>query len=57
MSFLKEDCAGSLMKHWKLVLDKQFKVTLLLVSCWTRALLGASEISRPLGGIPGGDVT
>jgi hypothetical protein len=57
MSFFKEERGGLLKKHWKLVLEKQFKETLLLVSHWTRALGGASEISRPLGGILGGDVT
>ena len=51
MSFLKEECGGLLKKHWKLALEKQFKETLLLVSGWTRALVGASEISCPLGGI------
>jgi hypothetical protein len=56
MSFLKEERGGSLKKHWNLVLEKRFKETLLLVSRWTRALVGASEISRPLGGIFGGDV-
>ncbi len=38
-------------KHWNLVLEKQFKETLSLLSRWTRALIGASEISHPLGGI------
>jgi hypothetical protein len=57
MSFLKEACGGSLKKHWKLVLEKQFKKTLSLVSRWTRAPGGASEISCPLGGILGGDIT
>jgi hypothetical protein len=51
MSFLKEECGGLLKKRWKLVLEKRFKETLSLVSRWTRALVGASEISRPLGGI------
>jgi hypothetical protein len=51
MSFLKEDRGGPLKKHWKLVLEKQFKETLLFMSRWTIALVGASEISRPLGGI------
>jgi hypothetical protein len=50
MSFLKEESGGLLKKHWNLVLEKWFKETLLLVSCWTRALVGASEISCPLGG-------
>jgi hypothetical protein len=49
MSFLKEERGGSLKKHWKFVLEKQFEETLPLVSHWTRALVGASEISRPLG--------
>jgi hypothetical protein len=57
MRFLKEEHGGSLKKHWKLVLEKRFKKTLLLVSRWTRALGGVSEISRPLGGILGADVT
>jgi hypothetical protein len=51
MTFLKEESGGLLMKHLHLVLEKQFKETLLLVSRWTRALVGASEIFRPLGGI------
>jgi hypothetical protein len=51
MSFLKEECGGLLKKRWKLVLEKWFKETLLLVSCWTRALVGASKISHPLGRI------
>jgi hypothetical protein len=57
MSFLKEERGGLLKKHWKLVLEKQFKETLSLVSHWTHALEDASEISHPLGGILGGDVT
>jgi hypothetical protein len=57
MSFLKEERGGLLKKHWKLVFEKQFEKTLLLVSCWTRALGGVSEISHPLGRILGGDVT
>jgi hypothetical protein len=57
MSFLKEESGGSLKKHWNLVLDTQFAETLLLVSHWTRALVGASEISSPLGRNFGGDVT
>ncbi len=57
MSFLKEECGGSLKKCWKLVLEKQFEETLLLVSHWTRSLGGASEISHPLGGILNGEVT
>ena len=51
MSFLKEERGGSLKKLWNLVLEKQFSETLPLVSCWIRALGGALEISRPLGGI------
>jgi hypothetical protein len=50
MSFLKEESWGLLKKHWNLVLEKQFKETLSLVSCWTRAIVGASEISCLLGG-------
>jgi hypothetical protein len=57
MSFLKEGRGGLLKKCWKLVLENRFKETLLLVSHWTHALGGASEISCPLGGILGGDVT
>ncbi len=57
MSFLKEESGGLLKKHWNLVLEKRFEETLSLVSRWTRALVGASEISRPLGGIFGGDIT
>ncbi len=49
MSFLKEESGGLLKKHWNLVLEKQFKETLLLVSHWTRAFVGASENSHPLG--------
>jgi hypothetical protein len=51
MSFLKEECGGSFKKCWNLVLEKRFKETLLLVSHWTRALVGASEVSHPLDGI------
>jgi hypothetical protein len=51
MSFLKEESGGLLKKHWNLVLEKQFAETLLLMSHWTRALVGASEISHPLGRI------
>jgi hypothetical protein len=57
MSFLKEERGGSLKKRWKLVLEKRFEETLSLVSHWTRALGGASEISHLLGGILGGDIT
>ncbi len=49
MSFLKEESGGSLKKLWNLVLEKLFKETLLLMSRWTHALIGASEISHPLG--------
>jgi hypothetical protein len=51
MSFLKEVSGGSLKKHWNLILEKWFAETLLLVSSWTHALVGASEISCPLVGI------
>jgi hypothetical protein len=51
MSFLKEESGGLLKKHWNLVLENWFEETLLLVSLWTHALVGASEISCPLGGI------
>ncbi len=51
MSFLKEGSGGVLKKHWNLVLEKWFTENLLLVSHWTRAFVGASEISCPLGGI------
>ena len=50
MSFLKEESGGLLKKHWNIVLEKWFEETLLLVSCWTCALVGASEISHSLGG-------
>jgi hypothetical protein len=50
MSFLKEESGGALKKRWNLVLKKWFEEILLHVSHWTRALVGASEISRPLGG-------
>jgi hypothetical protein len=49
MSFLKEESGGLLKKLWNLVLEKLFKETLLLVSCWTRALVCASENSCLLG--------
>jgi hypothetical protein len=49
MSFLKKESGALLRKHWNLVLEKQFEETLLLVSHWTLALVGASEISLPLG--------
>jgi hypothetical protein len=51
MSFLKEECGGSLKMHWNLVLEKRSKVTLLLMSHWTRALVGALESSHLLGGM------
>jgi hypothetical protein len=51
MIFLKKEHGGLLRKHWKLVLEKRFEETLSLVSHWTHALVGASEISHPLGGI------
>jgi hypothetical protein len=51
MSFLKEDCGGVLKKRWSLVLEKQSKETLLLLSHWTRALVGALESFRPLSGM------
>jgi hypothetical protein len=50
MIFLKEESGGSLKKHSNLVLEKQFEETLLVVSHWTGALVGASEISHLLGG-------
>jgi hypothetical protein len=43
MSFLKEEHGGLLRKHWNLVLEKGSKETLLLVSRWTRALVGELE--------------
>jgi hypothetical protein len=51
MSFLKEEHGGLLKKRWNLVLEKRFEETLSLVRYWTRALVCASEISRPLGRI------
>jgi hypothetical protein len=51
MSILKEERGGLLKKRWKLVLEKWSKETLLLVSRWTCALVGASEISHPLSRI------
>jgi hypothetical protein len=57
MSFLKEEHEGFLKKHRKLVLEKRLEENLLLVSHWTRAFGGALEISCPLGGIFGGDIT
>jgi hypothetical protein len=49
MSFLKEESGGLLKKHLNLVVEKLFEETLLLLSCWTRALVGAFKISHPLG--------
>jgi hypothetical protein len=49
MSFLKEECERSLKKCWNLVLEKRSKETLLLMSCWTRALVRKSESSCQLG--------
>ncbi len=49
MSFLKEESGRMLKKRWNLVLEKWFKETLLLVSRRTHALVGASELSHPLG--------
>jgi hypothetical protein len=51
MSFLKEERGGLLKKCWNLVLEKRSKGTLLLVSCWTRALVGALESSHPFCGM------
>jgi hypothetical protein len=51
MSFLKKESGGLLKKGWNLVLENWFEETLLLMSRWTRALIGGSEISHPLGGI------
>ncbi len=51
MSFLKEERGGLLSKRWNLVLEKGSKETHLLVSRWTRALVGALESTRPLGRI------
>jgi hypothetical protein len=49
MRFLKEGCGGLLKMRWNLVLEKRFEETLSLLSRWTRALVGASKISCPLG--------
>jgi hypothetical protein len=57
MSFLREESGGLLKKHWNLVLGKRFKETLLLVSHWTRALVGASENFSSVGQDFGGDIT
>jgi hypothetical protein len=57
MSFLKEESGGSLKKRWNLVPEKQFEETLLLMSCLTRALVGASEIFLSVGWNFGGHVT
>jgi hypothetical protein len=51
MSFLKEEGGGLLKKRWNLVLEKWSEENLSLVSRWTRALVDASEISCPLGGM------
>jgi hypothetical protein len=52
LGFLKEERGGSLEKNrWSLVLEKGTPETLLLMNCWVRALVDASEISRPLGKI------
>ncbi len=51
MSFLKEERGESLKKRWNLVIEKWSKETLLLVSHWTHAPVGASESSHPLGGM------
>jgi hypothetical protein len=48
MSFLKVDRGGLLKKRWNLVLEKQSEETLLLVSCWTHALVGTLESSCQL---------
>ncbi len=50
MRFLKKESGELLKKHWNLVFEKGFEETLSLVSRWTRALVGVSEISCPLGG-------
>ncbi len=57
MSFLKEESGGLLKKCWNLVLEKWFEETLLLVSHWTGALIGASEFFLSVGQIFGNDVT
>ncbi len=57
MSFLKEESGGLFKKHWNLVLEKRLEETLLLVSCWTRALVGASENFLSVGRDFGGDIT
>jgi hypothetical protein len=51
MNFLKEESGRLLKKHWNLVLEKWFEETLLLLSHWTRAFVGASKISHLFGGI------
>ncbi len=51
MSFLKEECGGLLTNHWNHVLEKGSEETRLLMSRWTRALVGALESTRPLGRI------
>jgi hypothetical protein len=57
MSFLKEESGGLFKKRWNLVLEKQFKETLSLMSRWTRALIGASENFLSVGQNFGSDVT
>jgi hypothetical protein len=57
MSFMKKESGGLLKKRWNVVLDKRFKETLLLVSHWTHALVGASEIFSSVGRNFGGEVT
>jgi hypothetical protein len=47
MSFLKEESGGLLKKRWNLVLKKQFKETLLLVSRWTHALVRILVVTSP----------
>jgi hypothetical protein len=49
MSFLKEERGGLLKKRLNLVLEKWSEVTLLLVSRWICALVGALEYSCLLG--------
>jgi hypothetical protein len=57
MSFLKEESGGLLKKRWNLVLEKRFKETLLLVSHWTRALVGESKNFLSVGQNVGDDTT
>jgi hypothetical protein len=44
ISILRDESGGSLKKHWNIDLEKWFNETLLLVSNWTPALRGISEI-------------